>query len=601
MKKIHFFAGLPRTGSSVLSSILNQHPQIQSNESRMNFVLRDLDMSLFQNCSKVQDINTYLGQRKNTIQGFIEGFYKDYKKEIILDKNLQWNVDYKDVHRVGLEDSKIILTIRPLEDIVASYVSLILKNPLKNSVDETLKERGYDITNENRALFIWEETIKDYFKSMVEIMHFTPVDRMCIVNYNELVENPKQVLDRICNFLDVEKYDFDLMNIQSNQNVYEHNEILKYLPGLHDVEKELKKENIDALKVLGHEMLEYFQETDKKKQHFLDEALNQSLMGNFEESEKLMTKYSFTRNDNRVIFNTGLFEMIRGNMNEAFKRFNAGRLVNSFGDGMIPGEIWNGQDLKGKKLLLRLEGGLGDEIINFRFFKDFEKLGADVVVACHPSLAGLFRQQGARVIYLDDIPQVQGMYDYWVPAMSAAQLLGYEIGDISGKPYIDFPSRNLPCKPNKLKVGIRWAGNPQFEHQQFRKFNPTPLINLHKIEGTSFYSLQRDVDVIDDLPFYDLRDEMQRWEDTASIIKKLDLVITSCTSVAHLAGAMGVPTWIIVPKLPYYIWAHDINGTTSPWYDSVKLYRQQTFGEWDSEFQRIGNDLIDLVKEKNKK
>lgn len=602
MKKIHFFTGLPRSGQTLLTSILSQHPKLYAAESRMNFVLKDLDLSLFQNCSKVYDeINTYLEHRKNSISGFIEGFYKSVNKEVILDKSLEWNIDYKDASRIGMEDSKIIVTVRPIEDIIASHIKLITENSLKNSVDEMLKERGLDITNEHRALLIWEEVVKEYYKSLYEMLHFMPTDKVFVVDYNKLNSNPKETLNSICKFLEIDEYEFDLNNISNNASKYEYNELLKYLPGLHNIDKELKPEKLDSLKILGQEMYDYFRETDEHKQHFLDRALNHSLLGNFEESEKIMMKYSFTRNDNRVIYNSGLFEMIRGNMNTAYQKFNAGRLINCFGDEMIPGEIWGGQDLKGKKLLLRCEGGLGDEIINFRFFKDFQKLGADVVISCNQGLAGLFRQQGAKVIFHEDIPRVVGQYDYWVPAMSAAQLLGYEIGDISGKPYINYPARNLPCKPNKLKVGIRWAGNPQFEHQQFRKFDPIPLINMHKIEGTSFYSLQRDIDVIDGLPFYDLRDEMQRWEDTASIIKKLDLVITSCTSVAHLAGAMGVPTWIIVPKLPYYLWAYDINGTKSPWYDSVTLYRQKTFGSWDREMKKIENDLIELVNEKIKK
>jgi hypothetical protein len=601
MKKIHFLAGIPRTGSSVLSAILNQHPEIHSADSRFNFILKDLDLSLFKNTFKSGEINNYLTHRRNIISGFTEGFFKNTSKEVVIDKNIEWTKNYNDVEHLGLHNSKIIICTRPLVEIISSYVNAILKNSLKNSVDETLKNRQMEISIENRALIVWEEVVKEYYKSMQNLITFVPRDMLMVVDYKDLTSKPKETLKNICDFLEVQNvYEFDFNNIKSNPQVQESNELFKFLPGLHDVQKELIEEKLNPVAILGQELVDYFEETDIKKQHFLDVCLGKTLQGKFDEAEEIMNKYSFTRNDNRVIFNAGLFEMVKGNLKSGFRKLSAGRFINSFGEPAIPGPLWEGQDLKGKKLLLRLEGGLGDEIINFRFHKDFTNLGADVVVSCDRSLMNLFRKQGVKVIATEDIPRVYGQYDYWVPAMSAPEFLNYEFSDLSGKPYIESPSRNLPCKPNKLKVGIRWAGNPKFEHQQFRKFDPIPLVNMYKTEGTSFYSLQRDVEVIEGLPFYDMREEMQSWEDTASIIKKLDLVITSCTSIAHLSASMGVPTWVIVPKLPYYIWAHNINGNTSPWYDSVKLYRQETFGTWDNEMERIQHDLIELVKEKNK-
>ena len=146
-------------------------------------------------------------------------------------------------------------------------------------------------------------------------------------------------------------------------------------------------------------------------------------------------------------------------------------------------------------------------------------------------------------------------YDYWVPAMSAAHILGYDTDNFPGKPYLTAEPRKLYAKPGTLKVGIRWAGNPKFEHEQHRKFDPQPLIDLHDLSGITLYSLQRDEDLIDGLPFADLRNQMQTFEDTASILQGLDLVITSCTSIAHLSAALGKETWVIVPVMHYYEWA----------------------------------------------
>ena len=153
-----------------------------------------------------------------------------------------------------------------------------------------------------------------------------------------------------------------------------------------------------------------------------------------------------------------------------------------------------------------------------------------------------------------------------------------------------FNKRKLP---GKFKIGIRWSGNPQFEAQQHRVFPVQPLIDLHKIEKITLYSLQRDNDLKDNLPFADLRYDMKTWQDTAEIINGLDLVITSCTSIAHLSAALGKPTWIIVPVLPYYTWA--LPGKKSPWHDTVTIYRQTKHGNWDEPFTSLKNDLIKLV------
>ena len=120
----------------------------------------------------------------------------------------------------------------------------------------------------------------------------------------------------------------------------------------------------------------------------------------------------------------------------------------------------------------------------------------------------------------------------------------------------------------------------------------TLRINLHEVPNTTLFSLQRDENCVDGLPFGDLREQMKTWEDTSSIIAGCDLIITSCTSIAHLAGALGVKTWVVVPVLPYYTWA--IPGTTSKWYDSVRIFRQKRYGEWEDVFNEIREELTKL-------
>ena len=171
--------------------------------------------------------------------------------------------------------------------------------------------------------------------------------------------------------------------------------------------------------------------------------------------------------------------------------------------------------------------------------------------------------------------------------MSTVIPLKLEYSDVSGIPYI--PKNKT--KPNKkFTIGVRWKGNPQFEHEQHRVFPSQLLFDNLKDLDCRFISLQRDLGV-DEKPDWIESVPLDSWDDTKNAISSCDLVVTSCTSVAHLSGALGVPTCIIVPILSYYLWA--IPGNTTPWYDSVTLFRQEVFGEWEKPMTDIKKHILD--------
>ena len=322
------------------------------------------------------------------------------------------------------------------------------------------------------------------------------------------------------------------------------------------------------------------------KAHPLDMALAACINGHPDISEDILRSYP-QQDDARIVFNLGWHEMRHGNLKKGLQMMDAGRFINVFGLPRLSGEIWRDQDLNGKTLLFRCENGFGDQIMNFRFAKNFKDKGARVVISCAPELMPIFSRHGYVCVDNAATPFIH--YDYWVPAMSAAHMLGYDTDSFPGQQYMTAEARSLYAKPNTMKVGIRWAGNPQFEHEQHRRFDPQPLIDLHKMSQVTLYSLQRDENLIDGLPFADLRDQMKTFEDTASIIQGLDLVITSCTSIAHLSAALGKETWVIVPVMPYYAWAE--RKDTSVWYDTVRIFRQQKYGEWDEPLAEVTEAL----------
>ncbi|KJV05561.1 hypothetical protein [Methylocucumis oryzae] len=250
--------------------------------------------------------------------------------------------------------------------------------------------------------------------------------------------------------------------------------------------------------------------------------------------------------------------------------------------------MWSGQDLTGKTVLLNLEGGLGDQICNARFATNLAGLGAKVILSGDASLASTLMQIDGVTAYAESTCAGGVYHDYYVPSMSAALLLGLEYSDLSGKPY-------LPCAERKrgevLRVGLRWSGNPQFEHEQHRRFDPELMFSLTRIHGVEFVSLQRDSDVV--IPDIIEQLDLSTWDATRQVIESCDLVISSCTSVAHMSAAMGKATWVIVPILPYYLWA--LPGELSPWYDLVRLFRQTKKGCWKNVFDSI---YVELEKHK---
>lgn len=338
--------------------------------------------------------------------------------------------------------------------------------------------------------------------------------------------------------------------------------------------------------------------------HLIDQQLNLMIRGRFDEGWKIAEELErINPNDRRAKFNRGWFLINQGKWQEGFQCLEYGRSLGVYGSGRLntTKPIWDGTtDLTGKTVIINLEAGYGDNIIQARFATEVWKRGGKAVLCCDSTVHSIFsRIPGVyKCITLAELQSTQ--HDYWVPGFSCSWLFGHTVGNFPNEPYIFARHESLGIwktilNTEKPKVGIRWSGNPKFEHQQFRIFPPELLINLHKgKDHIKFFSLQRDTD-IRELPdeISDLQHLLISWEDTAACIENLDLVITSCTSIAHLASAMGKPTWVLVPILPYHIWAY--GGKHSPWYtENTRVFRQTVFGKWDNVFKEVEEELSKL-------
>jgi hypothetical protein len=187
---------------------------------------------------------------------------------------------------------------------------------------------------------------------------------------------------------------------------------------------------------------------------------------------------------------------------------------------------------------------------------------------------------------------VFGVYhDFWVAGMSAIVHLGFEVRDISGAPYITKP---ITIKGRKKRIGLRWQGSTQFEHEHHKAFPYELMFSAVKDADAEFISLQRDAGV-EAAPGWVKQVKLDTWEDTRQAAASCDLVISSCTSVSHLAAAMGVETWVVTPVMPYFLHCMDIyadDGLASCiYYNDMRLFRQEMFGEWTHPFDAVKSSL----------
>jgi tetratricopeptide (TPR) repeat protein len=269
---------------------------------------------------------------------------------------------------------------------------------------------------------------------------------------------------------------------------------------------------------------------------------------------------------------------------------------------------WTGQDLTGQTILLHAEQGFGDTIQFVRYVSLVAARGARVILECQPELCGLLKgMTGAeRVIARGDpLPA----FDLQCPLLSLPRAFNTTLQTIPA-PHLYLtidPERvrqwaaklSLPRK--SLNVGLCWAGSSTHSNDAKRSIDPARLTPL-ACDGVTFYSLQKhdesdaSLDVPDKLALKDLRNQLVDFVDTAGVISNLDLVISVDTAVAHLAGALGKPVWLLLPFAADWRWL--LSREDSPWYPAMRLFRQATAGDWESVLRRVTEELSGVVRER---
>jgi Flp pilus assembly protein TadD len=272
----------------------------------------------------------------------------------------------------------------------------------------------------------------------------------------------------------------------------------------------------------------------------------------------------------------------------------------------VPQPLWDGTPLAGQSILLHSEQGLGDTIQFIRFAPLVQARGGKVVVECQPALVPLLRGcPGIDVLVGrgDALPA----FAVHCPLMSLPRIFNAGVEPSPAEiPYLQSdPARVERWRReiaglSLIKIGIAWQGSAGYRWDRLRSIPLAQFAPLAQVPGVRLISLQKGpgVEQIQEVDFevVDLRDKLDSdaaFVDTAALMQSLDLVITSDTAAAHLAGALGRPVWAALSLAPEWRWL--LERSDSPWYPTMRLFRQRLFGVWADVFERITNELRELT------
>jgi hypothetical protein len=306
-------------------------------------------------------------------------------------------------------------------------------------------------------------------------------------------------------------------------------------------------------------------------------------------------------------FNLAYLLLRQGRFDEGWDAFEArdwyARLARYF---QFP--RWQGEPLAGKSLMIGFEGGHGDMLQFCRYAAVARARGASrIAIVCHPALKRLFTRLAGvdhAYGYDEDVPATG--WDVWTPPLSFPWVLGTRSDTIPADlPYLHADPAQVAAIASivaaagpGLRVGLAWQGNPHFESDADRSLASVDVLApLLAIDGVRFFSLQKGPGQLDGVhqEIADLAPHIADFDDTAACIAQLDLVITIDSAVAHLAGALGKPCWVLLPAYKTD-WRWLTGRTDSPWYPGVmRLFRQRVAGDWGSVVVELQAALRDAV------
>jgi tetratricopeptide (TPR) repeat protein len=289
--------------------------------------------------------------------------------------------------------------------------------------------------------------------------------------------------------------------------------------------------------------------------------------------------------------NMGLSLLLAGELEQGFKEYEWRWQVKGPNFKPLPDfdqPLWDGSDLHGKTILLHAEQGFGDTIQFIRYAPMVAQRGGRVIVECQSALVRLLQTvPGVDQIIAKGSPLPE--FHVHAPLLSLPRILGTTLKTIPAQiPYLKPPTAKfqLDAPPNCLKVGMVWAGSPDHRSDGDRSCSLSQFVKLLEVPNVQLYSLQKGARAANltqlqaASAIFDLSPRLNDFADTAAAMMQLDLIITVDTSVGHLAGALGRPVWVLLSYAADWRWMRD--RSDSPWYPTLRLFRQPTSHDWNT-------------------
>ncbi len=300
------------------------------------------------------------------------------------------------------------------------------------------------------------------------------------------------------------------------------------------------------------------------------------------------------------LWNRALALLMKGDYRAGFAAYETRWQLPGRARRRVAAPLWDGGGIAGKTVLVLAEQGYGDMLQMARFLSPLASRAGRVIVECYPPLLPLFagiRGVAACVAHGAPLPDC----DFHVPLMSLAHLLETDLESLpAAVPYLDPPPDRRPpaclARASGFKLGVVWQGRPSPRNFLGRPCPPAALAPLAALPGIELFSLQVGdaIDALRDQPWgervVDLGTGFGDFGDTAAAIRGLDLVISIDTAVAHLAGALGAPTWTLLSVFSDWRWMRGRDD--SPWYPTMRLFRQTSPGDWDGLLGRVAEALV---------
>ncbi len=295
-----------------------------------------------------------------------------------------------------------------------------------------------------------------------------------------------------------------------------------------------------------------------------------------------------------------------GEYEEGFREYESRRHIASYRTRPTPGTPWDGGPLNGKRIFLSTEQGFGDTLMAARYVTLVKARGGRILFECHPELR---RVLGGLPVD-EFVPAGSDFPDFDVQAsqMSLPHLCGTTFHTVPPPVTLHIPpdarakaARVLgPAEPGILRVGIIWSGRVTFADNQRRATDLSRFLRFGEVPGVRLYSLQKgppeeQLETLSSrLLVTPLGPHIDDFADTAAMLEKLDLLIMTDSSTAHLAGSLGTPVWNLVQYMPYWVYGDRTAGT--PWYPSMRLFRQTIDQDWQSVFDAAFDALRELSR-----